>query len=88
MLRVTLEIVVCIFDTFDNNLEIKNCFTKYLNESWLYYCDEHLTLDKIIDLTLELRNGCACPSKGICIMDFRNLELGITIISLFLPYLG
>ena len=25
--------VVCIFDTFDNNLEIMNHFTKYLKES-------------------------------------------------------
>ena len=33
ILRVTLEIVVRLFDTFDNNFEIKNYFTKYLKES-------------------------------------------------------
>ena len=32
-LRVTHEIVVCIFFTFDNNFEIENDFTKYLKES-------------------------------------------------------
>ena len=35
-LRVHSEIVVWIYDTFDNNFEIKNDFTKYLKEScWL-----------------------------------------------------
>ena len=34
-LRVTLEIVVWILDTFDNYLEIKKYFTKYLKESWM-----------------------------------------------------
>ena len=35
-LRVTLEIVFCIYETFHNNFEIKNDFTKYLKEScWL-----------------------------------------------------
>ena len=32
-LRVTLEIVVRIFDTSDNNLGIKNDFTKYFKKS-------------------------------------------------------
>ena len=32
-LRVTLQSVVWIFDTFDKNLEMKNDFTKYLKES-------------------------------------------------------
>ena len=31
--RVSLESVGCIYDTFDNNLEIKNNFAKYLWES-------------------------------------------------------
>ena len=31
-LRVTLEIVFWIFDTYDNNLEITNDFGKYLKE--------------------------------------------------------
>ena len=35
VLSASLEIVVWIFDTYDNNLEIKNNFTKYLKESWL-----------------------------------------------------
>ena len=34
-LGVTLEFVVWIQDTFDNNLKIKNYFAKYLKESWL-----------------------------------------------------
>ena len=37
LLRVTLEIVVWIFDTFGNNLEIKIYFAKYLKKSWLLY---------------------------------------------------
>ena len=32
-LHVPLEIVVWIYDTFDNNFGIDNDFTKYLNES-------------------------------------------------------
>ena len=34
-IRVPLEIVVWIFDTFDYNFGIKNYFTKYLKESCL-----------------------------------------------------
>ena len=33
ILRSCFEIVVWIFDTFDNNLDIKNGFTKYLKKS-------------------------------------------------------
>ena len=33
-LSVTLEIVVWIFDTYGNNLEIKNYFTKYLKHNF------------------------------------------------------
>ena len=32
-LRGPPEVVVWIYDTFDNNLEIENGFTKYLKES-------------------------------------------------------
>ena len=32
-LGVILEIVIWIFDTFDNNLEIRSNFTKYSKES-------------------------------------------------------
>ena len=32
-LEVPREIVVCIYDTFDNNFEIENYFTKYLKKS-------------------------------------------------------
>ena len=35
ILRVTLEIVFWICDTFDNNLDITNDFIEYLNESCL-----------------------------------------------------
>ena len=34
MYMVTHEIVVWIFDIFDNNLEIKNDFMKYFKESF------------------------------------------------------
>ena len=36
LLKGTLEIVIIIFDTFDNNLQIKNDFTKYLKKSCWY----------------------------------------------------
>ena len=38
MLKVTLEIFVCIFDTFHNNQEMKNNLAIYLKERcWLCY---------------------------------------------------
>ena len=40
MNKVTHGIVVWIFDSFDNNLGIKNYFIKYLRKSWLQYSDE------------------------------------------------
>ena len=33
--------VVCVFDTFDNNLEIKNAFRKYLKETCEKCLDKH-----------------------------------------------
>ena len=38
-LRVPLEIVVWIFDTFDNNLGSENNFTKHWTENWLWCSD-------------------------------------------------
>ena len=32
-LRIPLEKVVCIYDTFDNNFEIRNDFTRYFKGS-------------------------------------------------------
>ena len=37
-----LELVVWIFDTFENNSRIKHIFTKYLKDScWLESCQQH-----------------------------------------------
>ena len=60
---VTFEIVVWIFDTFGNNLEIKNYFAKYLKENWLLYTNEHLSFKYFPNCTFELNcqpkvSGC------------------------------
>ena len=39
MNRDLLEIVVWIYNTFDNNLSILNDFTKFLKESCWYYLE-------------------------------------------------
>ena len=36
------KVVVCVFDTFDNYLEIKNAFRKYLKKTCWKRSDEHL----------------------------------------------
>ena len=35
------KVVVCVFDTIDNNLKIKNAFRKYLKETCWKCSDEH-----------------------------------------------
>ena len=42
-LRVPREIVVWIYDAFDDIFEIEDDFTKYLKESCWYYSDEHFS---------------------------------------------
>ena len=42
-LRVTLESVVCYSHTFENNLGIKQKFTKYLKESHCLASDQHFS---------------------------------------------
>ena len=38
------EIVVWIYDTFDDNFEIENSFTKYLKESCSWSSDWHFSI--------------------------------------------
>ena len=38
-----LQIIVCIFDTFENDLEMKNVVTKFLKRSCQYLSDEHFS---------------------------------------------
>ena len=40
-MKYSWKIVFCVFDTFDNNLEIKNAFRKYLKEICWKCSDEH-----------------------------------------------
>ena len=42
-LRVSLESIVCYFHTFENNLGIKEKFTKYLKESCCLASDQHFS---------------------------------------------
>ena len=42
MLEVHLEIVGWVYDTFEDNLRIKNHFTKYLKESCLECSYKHI----------------------------------------------
>ena len=42
--KVTLEIVVWIFDTFDNNFENENNCTKYLKESCRWCSDQDFSI--------------------------------------------
>ena len=44
-LKSPLEIVVCIYDTFDYNFRIKSHFTKYLKESCWECSDEHFSIN-------------------------------------------
>ena len=42
-LRVPLEIIVCYFHTYENNLGIKQKFTKYLKENCCLASDQHFS---------------------------------------------
>ena len=44
-LSIPLEIVVWIYDTFDNNFWIKNYFSKYLKEICWYCFDKHFSFN-------------------------------------------
>ena len=53
--RIPTEIVIWIYDTFDNNLEIENDFTKYLKEScWKCY-DECFSFKCYCQLFFDLK---------------------------------
>ena len=63
---VTLESVVCIFDTIEDKLEMKNGFMKSLKESCWYRSDYHFSFKylHIYDVAWKISpisSGCFCP---------------------------
>ena len=72
-LRVPLESVVCYFHTFENNLEIKQKFTKYLMDSCCLVSDEHFSFkffpkDDFVAKIYPKLSGLFWLLKNLCVL--------------------